>query len=325
VVSNLLTVLLCFRAYPQLKVVFTRPSRAVLAKLWNYSFYVFLINLAIQVTYYSDNLVVGAFLSPAAVTLYAIGGLLIIYARQIVSSMTTTFTPLASTFEAEGNYGNLYRLLINGTRASLIVSLPIEVALFFRGHTFIRLWMGEQYAGPSGTVLEILLLSMVFSSAITTASGIAYGLEKHKRVAFWAIGEAVANLTLSIVLVRRMGIYGVAWGTAIPSVIVEIVLWPHYICKLLSISVKNYLWQAWGRTALAVVPFSLGCVVIERFWPVHNLAFFFLQIALLLPLVPLALVLVFRKEVMKQGKGWIKSWRTSKQLNEEYESTTAVS
>lgn len=325
VVSNLLTVLLCFRAYPQLKVVFTRPSRAVLAKLWNYSFYVFLINLAIQVTYYSDNLVVGAFLSPAAVTLYAIGGILIIYARQIVSSMTTTFTPLASTFEAEGNYGNLYRLLINGTRASLIVSLPIEVALFFRGHTFIRLWMGEQYAGPSGTVLEILLLSMVFSSAITTASGIAYGLEKHKRVAFWAIGEAVANLTLSIVLVRRMGIYGVAWGTAIPSVIVEIVLWPHYICKLLSISVKTYLWQAWGRTALAVVPFSLGCVVIERFWPVHNLAFFFLQIALLLPLVPLALVLVFRKEVMKQGKGWIKSWRTSKQLNEEYESTTAVS
>src|SRR5678815_5516733 len=121
--------------------------------------------MCIRDRYYTDNLVVGAFLSPSAVTLYAIGGLLIGYARQIVSSMTTTFTPLASSFEAKGNYENLRRLVIHGTRAALLVSLPILVALFFRGHTFISLWMGEQYAKPSGTVMEILLLSVAFSSA----------------------------------------------------------------------------------------------------------------------------------------------------------------
>ena len=138
-------------------------------------------------TYYTDNLVVGAFLSPAAVTLYAIGGILIGYSRQIVSSMTTTFTPLASTFEAQGSYQNLRRLVIHGTRAALLVSLPIEAALFFRGHTFIRLWMGEQYAQPSGTVMQILLLSLVFSTANTTSGGIVYGMEKHKRIAIWGM------------------------------------------------------------------------------------------------------------------------------------------
>ena len=51
-------------------------------------------------------------------------------------------------------------------------------------------------------------------------------MEKHKRIALWAIGEAVANFALSIILVRRIGIYGVAWGTTIPSVIVELFLWP---------------------------------------------------------------------------------------------------
>src|SRR6202022_1735245 len=102
----------------RLKVVFTRPDRPTLTKIWNYSLYAFLINVAIQVVYYTDNLVVGAFLSPAAVTLYAVGGILIGYARQIVSSMTTTFTPLASTFEAEGSYTNLRRLLIHGTRTA---------------------------------------------------------------------------------------------------------------------------------------------------------------------------------------------------------------
>ena len=148
---------------------------------------------------------VGAFLSPAAVTLYAIGGILISYARQIVSSMTTTFTPLASTFEAEGSYENLRRLLIHGTRAALIVSLPIEAALFFRGHTFIRLWMGEQYAQPSGTVMQILLMSVVFGSANTTAAGSCTAWEAQAHRVLGHRRRPRPILILSIILVRRIG------------------------------------------------------------------------------------------------------------------------
>ena len=326
IVANSAIIFLCFRVYPQLKVVFGRPDRATLAKLWNYSFYVFLINLAVQVTYYTDNLVVGAFLSPVAVTLYAIGGGLIGYTRQIVSSMTTTFTPLASTFEAEGSKQNLRRLLIHGTRAALLISLPIEAALFFRGHTFIRLWMGAQYAEPSGTVMQILLLSVLFSSANVTSGGIVYGMERHKRIALWAVGEGAANLILSVILVRRIGIYGVAWGSAVPSVVIELLLWPSYISKLVQIPVRTYLWQAWIRTALAVLPFALACALAERFWRASNLAMFFLQIAALLPLLPLALALTFRDEVVTQVREWMERRRSvAARLSREYgPSTTTV-
>jgi len=318
------TIYLCFRIYPQLKIAFGRPDRATLTKLWNYSFYAFLINLALQVTYYTDNLVVGAFLSPSAVTLYAIGGLVIGYSRQIVSSMTTTFTPLASTYEAQGNFDNLRRLVIHGTRAALLVALPIQAALFFRGHTFIRLWMGDQYAQPSGTVMQILLLSVVFSSANTTSAGIVYGLEKHKRIAVWGIIESVLNLSLSVILVRRIGIYGVAWGTTIPSVIMEMILWPRFICGLLAIPVRTYLWQTWFRTALSVVPFASACAAAERYWPAHNLAVFFLQIAVLLPLLPLALALIFRKEVTAQVRQWLDRRHPSNHLTREYETSTTT-
>src|SRR5216684_1494916 len=302
--ANTVTVILCFRIYPLLKIVFGRPDRATLNKLWNYSFYAFLINVAVQVTYYTDNIVVGAFLSPAAVTLYAIGGLLIGYVRQIVGSMVMTFTPLASTFEAEGNHENLRRLLIHGTRAALLVSLPIEAALFFRGHTFIRLWMGPQYAQPSGTVMQILLLSVLFSSANVTSGGIVYGMEKHKRIAQWAMAEGAANLILSIILVRRIGIYGVAWGSAIPSIIIELLFWPGYISRLVQIPVRTYLWQTWIRSAFVVVPFATACAVVERYWPAHNLVVFFLQIGVLLPLLPVTLFLVFREEAVTKIREW---------------------
>jgi O-antigen/teichoic acid export membrane protein len=324
VVANLATIFFCFRIYPRLKVVFGRPDKETLKKLWNYSFYAFLINVAIQIVYYTDNLVVGAFLSPASVTLYAIGGILIGYARQIVSSMTTTFTPLASTFEAEGRFDNLRRLLIHGTRAALIVSLPIVAALFVRGQTFIRLWMGEQYAKPSSMVMQILLVSVVFSSANTTCGGIVYGMEKHKRIAIWAIGEGIANLALSIILVRRMGIYGVAWGTTIPSVIVELILWPRFICKLVEIPVGTYLWQTWFRTGLAVLPFTLGCILAEHYWPARNLFIFFLQIAVLLPLLPLTLAAIFRKEVTVKAREWGQRRGLFNRLSKECEPVTTT-
>jgi O-antigen/teichoic acid export membrane protein len=323
--AQAVTTALCFRIYPELKIAFGRPDRSTLAKLWNYSFWAFLINLALLVTYYTDNLVVGAFLSPSAVTFYAIGGLLIAYSRQIVSSMTTTFTPLASTFEAQGNFDNLRRLAIQGTRAALLVSLPIQAALFFRGHTFIRLWMGEQYAKPSGTVMQILLLSLVFSTANTTSAGIVYGLEKHKRIAIWGMIESVLNLSLSIILVRRIGIYGVAWGTTIPSVIMEMILWPRYICGLIAIPVWTYLWQTWFRTTLTVVPFALACAAAERYWPAHNLLVFFLQIAALLPLIPATLALTFRGEVMAQVREWLRRRRSpSENISREYQASTTT-
>jgi len=296
-ISNILLLVLAFKSYPQLRINFRRPSKETFRKIWTYSFYALLINLAVQVVNYTDNVVVGAFTSTAAVTFYAIGGSLIMYARQIVASMTTTFGPLASTFEAQGNQKDLRKLLINGTRAALLVSLPVELALFLRGETFISLWMGPQYAHPSGTVLRILLLSLIVCTGSAASGGIVYGMEKHKRVAKWGLMEAAANLALSIFLVRRIGIYGVAWGTTIPSLIIEVIYWPPYICHLVDIGLGTYVWQTWMRTGLAAFPYAIACYLIERFWPVHNLALFFLQIAIVLPLFPLTLAVVFRNEI----------------------------
>jgi O-antigen/teichoic acid export membrane protein len=184
--------------------------------------------------------------------------------------------------------------------------------------------MGQQYAQPSAMVMKILLLSVVFSSANSTSGGVAYGMEKLKRVMVWAVAEAAANLTLSIILVHKIGIYGVAWGTAIPSVVIEMLLWPRYVCRLVVMPVRVYLWQTWFRTTLAIVPFTVACAITERFWPVHNLAIFFLQIAALLPLVPLAVTVVFREEVMTQVRAWKRRRNGSDRNSNEYESSTTT-
>jgi O-antigen/teichoic acid export membrane protein len=292
------------RLYPQLKISFHRPPSVTLHKLWRYSFWVFLVNIAVQLVYYTDNLVVGAFVATAAVTFYAIGGSLINYARQIVSSMTTTFTPLASTLEAEGKIDQMRRLLIHGTRAALILALPIYVALFIRGRTFLGLWMGAQYAYQSGRVMQILLISSIFASASTTSGGIAYGMEKHRAVGIWAIFEGVANLLLSVFLAKKIGIFGVAWGTTLPSLVVHLIFWPPYICKLVDMPVSRYIYQSWVRPAFAVVPFGFACYLAERYWPARHLWQFIAQIVILGPIFALMLPLLFRREVIHYWQRW---------------------
>jgi hypothetical protein len=108
-------------------------------------------------------------------------------------------------------------------------------------------------------------------------------------------------------------------------VIIELLLWPRFICQLVEIPVRTYLWQTWFRTALGSVPFALACALSERYWPTRNLLFFFAQIAVLLPLFPLTLALIFRTEVSAKVREWRKRRNVVNRLNNKYEpSTTTV-
>jgi O-antigen/teichoic acid export membrane protein len=303
---DLLMMAICFRVYPQLRISLRAPARQTLKKFWSYSSYLFLSQLCGQIIYYTDNIVVGALISVAAVTFYAIGGSLIEYLRQILISMTGTFMPLTGSLEARGEGDKLRRLLVEGTRFSFLLSLPIVVALFFRGETFIRLWMGAQYGPISGRVLRILLLAQVFAIANSTTVNMVFGLGKHQRPTLWAAGEAVANLSLSIVLSHHIGVYGVAVGTLIPRVLVNVLLWPRYICKIVDMKLRRYLWQSWIRPVSAAVPFAIACWLADRYWPAEGLAYFFLQIAGLLPVYVLAVGLSFRREITQEWRAGLK-------------------
>jgi len=291
------TVMICLRVYPELRLGLRFLDRSILPELWRYSFYLFVIAATSQVIYYTDNLIVGAFLSAEAVTFYAIGGRFIAYLGELGASLSQTFMPVASNLAAQNQRDQLRRLLIQGTRAAILVSLPVGGALFFRSSTFVGLWMGQQYAQPSGHILRILLLSTLAIAGNRVGANIVFGLGKHRPFALWQSCEAVANLTLSIYLVRKIGIDGVAWGTVLPSLVSQIVLWPRYLSKLLGLTVWSYFRECWIRPALATAPFCLACLWTDHYWGATNLVHFFLQIAALLPLIPLGIVLFFWKEV----------------------------
>jgi O-antigen/teichoic acid export membrane protein len=321
--ANLSLVALAFRTYPQLRIVPKKPDEKTLKAIWGFSAYIFIIQVCVQVMYYTDNVVVGVCVSAAAITFYSIGGTLIEYIRQMIASLVTTFLPLASKLEAGGQRSELQNLLIKGTNAALAVSLPFEVVLLFRGPTFIGLWMGSQYATVSGHVLQILLLGHILSVTTHTSANIAYGIGKPKPIVLWRVGEAIVNFVLSILLARRIGITGVAWGTAIPSLFISLFFFPRFMSKLMGLPLGDYFRKGWAPAFLAAAPFAITCIVTDRYWHPTTLLHFIGQVAIIFPIYLIGVLLFFGRDVLEflQSQemlpGWLPRYLPASQLEKD--------
>ena len=281
--AGLITWVAAVTIYPTCRVRLGRPDMKTLKKIWSYSFTTFIIVIAVQVVFNTDNIVVGAFISVGAVAFYSIGGSLVAYSRQVVSSVATTFIPMASNLEASGKSVELQRLLLKGTQATLGLALPVSLALLFRGKTFIGLWMGAKFSEEAGTVLQI---------------------EKHKAVANWAIAEAVLNLSLSILLAKTIGLYGVAWGTSIATTVIHLLFWPRFVRSELGVPIRTYLWKGWGKISLCAVPFGLACALTDRYFHPRSMAMFFGQIVAILPIYAACALWLFKDEVHSLWINW---------------------
>ena len=302
--SGIATCLMALKIFPPCRVPIARPDMKILKMIWSYSFTTFILIIAVQIITNTDNLVVGAFVSVGMVAFYSIGGSLMGYSWQVVSAVSTTFTPMASGLEAGGRTEDLQRLLLRGTQATLGIAMPISVALTLRGKTFINLWMGPEYSEIAGTVLQILIISQFFGIADGTAGSIMMAIDKHKPVAKWAVIEAVLNLGLSIVLVKTIGIYGVAWGTSISMTFVHLFFWPRYVRKVLDVPVRKFIWEGWMKITLCAVPYAIVCAVTDRYWHASNLIEFFAQITAILPVYGLCVLAVFRSEMRNLFLKW---------------------
>jgi peptidoglycan biosynthesis protein MviN/MurJ (putative lipid II flippase) len=143
--------------------------------------------------------------------------------------------------------------------------------------------MGASYAELSGHVLWILSVPWLFGAGASVVASGMLGISQHKRVVPFALAEGLANLALSIALVKPLGILGVAWGTAIPNLVISTFFWPWYIRRTLGIPLRDYIYSLWLRPAIAMLPFALCTYAANRWWHAANLLSFFAQVAAVFP------------------------------------------
>ena len=289
---------LCLVYLPNVPLRPSRPVRAEVTKLLNYGKYVLMANIGDKIVFGTDAIVIGMSLPIAALTPYAVAGTLILTMRSVVKAMAVVFNPLTSSMRAGGHETALPRVLRAGAKGAMIVGLPICIGFITLGERFVSLWIGEAHAAMAGRVMTVLSIGYIVGLPYYTISGVLYGLAAHRSVAILRVIEGVANLTLSLVLVRRIGLVGVALGTAIPHMIVVGWILPRYIPKIVPINLRAYYAEVYGRTLLASVPFVVACWLVTTVVQPASLASFFFWGILSLPayIVPAWLIALSDEE-----------------------------
>jgi len=275
------------RLYPQLSVGFKECQRSHLTMIFSFSVSILLLQASGMIILFTDSVVIGSFLPLSMVTLFAIASNLTEYARAPVSGISQTLTPSASALEAENEGDELERMLLVGARIATLIVLPIVVTFIFRGGSFIGLWMGEEYAKPSGDVLCILSLALWFAIGYQVVVATMMGISKHAGIVPAFIIEAVCNIGLSVYWLQSYGIVGVAWGTTAPRLVASLLFAPWYVNRVLGTSIPKFWLAVWIRPAIAIAPFALASWQIEQHWPADNLILYFAQVAAILPLAAL--------------------------------------
>lgn len=214
-------------------------KKEIFKTLFSYSFFTFVSQVSDKLRYRVDTVLITAYIGLSAVTHYNVGFNLIMYYIMIVSKLLLRFETYVSQEEGMNNYESIRNKFMFLTKLSTLLSVFIGTSLIFYGKQFISRWMGDSYI-DSYNILLILVISSTILLAQYPTRSVLFGISKNKFWAYSNIIEGIANVGLSLLLVKKYGIIGVALGTTIPMLVMKIFIQPVYICKILKIDLKNY-------------------------------------------------------------------------------------
>jgi O-antigen/teichoic acid export membrane protein len=187
---------------------------------------------------------------------------------------------MSSQSQAKGDLDALRKIFVLGNRACAFIILPITAILTILGRSIIEAWVGPKYVATSYPVLLVLLYPTSLMLAQSASGRTLWGLAKHRTWAYVTVAEGIANLILSIILVRPYGIMGDAIGTAIPLSCSMILFLPRHMCRLLGINIRTYLYRAFALPLGLCSPLVAVLLLMQRWFVPHRLRELVIQVAI---------------------------------------------
>jgi O-antigen/teichoic acid export membrane protein len=268
-IASLTRCVIAFRLL-SIPIGFRYVDRAAFREIAQYGGTTFIIVISGQLRFRSDEIVIGAFLSTAAITYFNIGARIVDYAVQVVTSLAQIFVPMSSQSEAVGNVDRLRKIFIAGNRICAFIMFPICAVLVILGKSVIELWVGTKYVPLSYPVLLIMLIPSTLFFAQASSGRILFGMGRHRTWALVTLVEGVSNLILSILLVRPYGIVGDALGTAIPLTCSALFFLPAHLCQQLGIRLSQFLRQAYTLPVLLSAPLVTVLLIMRHYSVPHT-------------------------------------------------------
>ncbi len=170
----------------------------------------------------TDQAVIGFTIGVAFVATYQAGykasEIFTLFAAQLQDAIS----PAAARLQAQGNQAALRQLLVAHTRMTTALVVPLGALCAVYLEPLVRLLTGIEVVEAStlhvGWALLAAGISQMMTNGVSKRVLMMCGWER--KLVWASLADAGANLALSLLLVTRFGITGVAIGTLIPTVVI---------------------------------------------------------------------------------------------------------
>jgi O-antigen/teichoic acid export membrane protein len=249
--------------FPAMRISVRRFSPQQVREVTSFSFYLFLISIAVYAGTSVDNLIIGAYLGTSAIAVYTVALRLTEYQRQLCGQFGGFLFPLVVRFDADRDVHSLRTTLIDGTRIAFGLACCVALGLLAFGRELIALWMGPGFAG-STLPLYVLALASIVMVAQGPAGTILLATGRHRLVAGASVLEIVLNVVFSIALVSGFGLTGVAIGTFLPYAILNLAVLMPIAARAVNVPLRQFAAAVLTPALVATAPAATAAFLFRQ-------------------------------------------------------------
>lgn len=226
--------------------------------LLKYSAVLFFSVAATVILERSDNIVIAHFLGLATVTVYSLAYKLFYLPSAMLPIVTAAAPTVAMLYEKKDleGIGRFYRKIM---RANIIVKFAVFSYLVVFAREIITVWVGRDLFAGSATVIAIWGAFMLFVWN-GSHSLFFWAMQKFTPELKANVVAIIINIALSIILVQRIGMVGVAIGTFVSFLAVNAWYLPQQLKKELPIHPAREA----ATLLVRLVPLLLALVVLRE-------------------------------------------------------------
>lgn len=256
-----------------------------------------LINgLGVRIILYTDALLISWLIGMREVGYYSLAAMLMVYGRTLIEKAGTVFDPEIQQSVARGDSTSLRYFVPVVSRVTTGLGVLVIVGAAVFGHEFLGLFYGSAVGEAAVQVLPFLGLAFLGSISGRAFHSLLVGTGKAKLVAGVKLTEALANVILSVLLVKigSMGLQGVAMGTMIPMILLSGAVITIYGSRHIALKFRVFIRESVRYWLVCFILFGLACVAITQIPASPGWAWFVVKVGLaILAYAPILWFIVF--------------------------------
>jgi O-antigen/teichoic acid export membrane protein len=267
--ENLLYLMMAYSKVKGLSLSIRKVKKKYLKEAMSFSLYSFITSVAGLVLFQTDVIIIQLTLNLSLVGLYSVAIKITEYSFLLTKQLVNVLTPLISELKESKEDDSIRFLLTSLSRYILATGVMLTTTIYVFGQELLVFWVGNAFIEATLPLL-ILMTSFMLTIPELIASSVLTMTGHHTYTARVSVFSIVVNIGTSLLLVRPLGLTGIALGTLTSTVVNNVGLTLFKVSRVYKFPYYDYITKVYAPAllpAIALVGIGFG---MKYFFSVHS-------------------------------------------------------